>query len=65
MKIIVNNQEVETQSTNLQSLSHELGLPEKGVAIAVNNHLIPRTEWSGHSLQEGACIVIIKAACGG
>lgn len=65
MKIIVNNQQVETKATSLQSLSQELGLPEKGVAVAVNNHLIPRMEWHNHTLQEGATIVIIKAACGG
>ncbi|EJW90231.1 ThiS, thiamine-biosynthesis [gut metagenome] len=65
MKIIVNNQELETQASSLLSLAQELKLPEKGIAIAVNNHLIPRMEWSDYALQEGTCIVIIKAACGG
>lgn len=65
MKIIVNNREFITQATCLQMLAQELGLPEQGVAVAVNNQLIPRTEWSTYTLQEGASVVIIKAACGG
>lgn len=65
MNVKVNNEGVETQVINLLQLSEELGLPAQGVAIAVNNRMIPRTEWEDYLLYEGIQIVIIKAACGG
>lgn len=64
-KVIVNNKEVETKADTLLELTRELALPAQGVALAVNNRMIPRTEWEKQSLNEGAQIVIIKAACGG
>ncbi len=65
MKVIVNNKEVETQATRLQQLAKELSLPEKGVAVAINNRLVPRTDWTDQPLTEGDSVVIIKAVCGG
>lgn len=65
MKVIVNNREIITQATSLQRLAQELDLPEQGIAIAINNQLIPRSEWDTYSLTEGTSVVIIKAACGG
>ena len=65
MKLTVNNKEVETEASTLAQLAQQLGLPPQGVAMAVNNRMIPRTEWSNYALSEGLAIVIIKAACGG
>ena len=65
MKIIINNKEAETKAANLSELAAELALPAKGVAVAVSNKMVPRTDWEQTSLTEGASIVIIKAACGG
>ncbi len=65
MKVIINNKEVETGTTFLLQLTEELTLPAQGVAVAVNNRMIPRTAWGEHILNEGDNIVIIKAACGG
>lgn len=65
MKVTVNNKEMETWSTSLLQLAEELALPAAGVAIAVNNKMIPRAQWGDYPLAEGATIVIIKAACGG
>jgi len=65
MKIRLNGKEVESSSTNLLELSYELSLPQQGIAIAVNNCMIPRTAWSNTQLEEEASIIIIKAACGG
>ena len=64
MKLTVNNKEVETEASTLARLAEQLGLPPQGVAMAVNNRMIPRTEWSNYALSEGLAIVIIKAACG-
>lgn len=65
MQIYVNNKPVATESTNLSMLAHELALPEKGVAVAVDNKMVPRLQWEQTPLSEGASVVIIKAACGG
>lgn len=65
MKVQVNNKEVETTATNLVLLTEQLQLPLVGIAIAVNNKMIPRTQWDVFSLQENDQLVIIRAACGG
>ena len=65
MKIKVNNKEVETIASNLLKLSQELELPTIGIAVAVNNRMIPRTEWEQFVLNEHDELIIIKAVCGG
>lgn len=65
MKLTVNQQSIETKATNLEQLVAELNLPNQGVAVAVNNRLVKRTEWADFSLTDDAQITIIKAACGG
>ena len=68
MKVQVNNKEVEiTPGSTLTQLTMQLELQVQGIAIAiaVNNKMIPRTEWERFSLHENDNLVIIKAACGG
>lgn len=66
MKVQVNNKEVNiTNDSTLTQLIAQLELPAQGIAIAVNNQLIPRTDWERFSLHENDSLVIIKAACGG
>lgn len=66
MIIKVNNKEMElAHQASLQQLAETLQMPEKGVAVAVNNRMIPRTKWSETILQENDQVVVIKAACGG
>ncbi len=65
MTVKVNNKEVLTNATTLSELASELALPEKGVAVAVSNKMIPRSEWQDTSLSEGVSIVVIRATCGG
>lgn len=65
MNITVNNKQVVTEATTLLALSEELNLPEKGVAVAIGNQMIPRSEWTTTAISEGVSVIIIKAACGG
>lgn len=65
MKILINNRETETAAATLLSLATELQLPEKGVAVAVGNKMVPRTDWVDTQLKENDSITIIKATCGG
>ena len=61
MKVQVNNKEVETAASTLAQLATQLQLPENGVAIAVNNRMIPRPQWDGFGLQENDNLIVIKA----
>ena len=65
MKISVNNKEVETGANYLLQLSQQLELPQTGIAVAVNNHMVPRSEWEHFILHENDELLIIKAVCGG
>ena len=65
MKVRINNNEVETQATTVAELAQEQKLPEKGVAVAISNEMVPRTEWAQRALKEDDDIVILKAFCGG
>lgn len=66
MKLTVNSKETEVKDGyTVAELATRLALPEKGVAIAVNNKMTPRTEWAERVLQPNDSLVVIKAACGG
>ncbi len=66
MKLIVNDKEHElATNTTLHLLAQSLQLPEQGIAMAVNNRMIPRPQWETYQLCENDRVIIIKAACGG
>ncbi len=66
MIIKVNNKEMELAGrASLRLLVETLQMPENGVAVAVNNRMIPRTRWAETILQENDQVVVIRAACGG
>lgn len=65
MQINVNNKPLSTNATSLAKLAAELALPEKGVAVAIGNKMVPRSLWDETALSEDMHITIIKAACGG
>lgn len=65
MKIWINNKETETAAATVAALSEELSLAPTGVALAVNNQMLPRAEWEHREVREGDKILIIKAVCGG
>lgn len=65
MNIKINNKETEVKATSLQELATEIALPEKGVAVAVNNRMVTRADWNQTAINDGDNIVVIKAVCGG
>ncbi|MBQ3689511.1 MAG: sulfur carrier protein ThiS [Bacteroidales bacterium] len=65
MKVIINSKEQEISCKTVADLAQELGLPNSGVALAVNSEMIPRDNWQGKQLNENDDILIIKAASGG
>lgn len=65
MQLNINNIPYETASTTLAQLAQERSLPDSGVAIAVNNRMVPRTQWSEFAILDGQQITILKAFSGG
>ncbi len=66
MKIILNSKEqIVDEGISVDGLAAQLGLPQGGVAIAVNNRIVKRDEWKDTLLKENDSVIIIKAACGG
>lgn len=66
MEIIINNKLTTIQNPSLTLLVEDLfGDKTKGIAIAVNQNIIPKTEWQNTVLKEQDKIMIIKATQGG
>lgn len=67
MEITVNQQNYSvTEHCSLQQLlSVVIQQPIKGIAIAVNEIIIPKTHWETYLLNAGDQIILIKATQGG
>ena len=67
MEIQLNNQSKEIASClSIQQLLDEVvGQKQKGIAVAINNSVVPKAVWDNHILQANDNILIIKAAQGG
>lgn len=48
-----------------QLLENVLNIPAKGVAVAINHNIVPKTDWSSQLLRSGDQIMLIKATQGG
>lgn len=61
------NQKQETFPTNtsLQEALDQLEVKQQGIAVAIAQDVIPKTEWANTTLQDGQNIIIIKATQGG
>ncbi len=68
MKVILNDTPIEldpAKTTLLQAISHSGISDFKGLAVAVNDTVIPRTNWESFLLNENDTITIIRATQGG
>ena len=67
MEIIINHQKQHVpENTTLQAIvTDQVGDKQKGVAVAVNDAVIPRSAWGEHFLKLNDDILIIKATQGG
>ena len=67
MELIINSERttVDKQISIEELVKNQFtGLP-KGIAIAVNNEVVPRSDWGTYQLSDGNKILIIKATQGG
>lgn len=66
MKIRANNEDVDLKTNGLLELLDILRIAEKkGIAIAVNDQVVARKEWSRFVLKTDDEVIIIEAAQGG
>jgi sulfur carrier protein len=49
----------------LATLAEQLSVPSRGVAVAVDGEVVPRRQWSGTSLRDGAKVEVVVAVQGG
>lgn len=66
MRILINSKEqfVE-EGISLAALLAQIQPQGKGMAVALNNKVVPRTDWEKVRLHENDSILIISAVCGG
>lgn len=66
MKVIVNGEERDVPDTlTIERLLDDVGVPRSGIAVARNEHVVPRAQYASHALAEGDRIEIIRAVAGG
>ncbi|RDH77307.1 sulfur carrier protein ThiS [Mycolicibacterium moriokaense] len=65
MKVTVNDKDVEVDDqTTVASLLERLGFGEKGIAVAVDATVLPRSSWQS-PLTDGARLDVVTAVQGG
>lgn len=65
MKLIINDEIKTLAVTTIASLLTELEQPEKGIAVAVNQAIISRQNWTDFQLSENDKITLFQAIAGG
>ncbi|GFG52809.1 thiamine biosynthesis protein ThiS [Mycolicibacterium agri] len=65
MIVTVNDEKVEVdEQTTVMALLERLGFPEKGIAVAVDWSVLPRSQWDT-ALSDGARLEVVTAVQGG
>ena len=68
MELTINNQlrRFPEQNLSIQDLMNiEMAEKQSGIAVAVNNTVIPKVHWANHNLSSSDSILIITATQGG
>ncbi|NHB93873.1 sulfur carrier protein ThiS [Photorhabdus cinerea] len=66
MKITVNDQPMEIISPLVvQQLLEHLERMQPGTALAINQTIIPRSEWNTYQVNDGDSILLFQAIAGG
>ena len=68
MRVVLNGADAElADGATVRTAVETLDLPAagRGVAVAVDAEVVPRTQWDTHELDEGARVEILRAIQGG
>lgn len=65
MMVVVNERQVEVEEqTTVAALLDSLGFPDRGIAVAVDATVLPRSHWAT-KLSDGARLEVVTAVQGG
>lgn len=66
MNVVLNGEPAELRdgATIAEVLEH-LGAPDRGVAVAVDAEVVPKSQWPRTELAEGARVEVVQAVQGG
>ena len=65
MIVVVNEKQVEVdEQTTIAALLKSLGFPDRGIAVALDLSVLPRSDWAT-KLFEGARLEVVTAVQGG
>jgi sulfur carrier protein len=68
MRVLLNGSEAElADGATVMTAVEALDLPAagRGVAVAVDAEVVPRTQWQTHELNDGARVEVLRAIQGG
>lgn len=66
MKLTLNGESAELSGEGLADVLKKLGVDEpRGVAIAVDGEVVPKSEWDAVVLKEGQSVEVVRAVQGG
>ena len=68
MRVLLNGEAAElAEGATVKAAVESLDLPAegRGVAVAVDAEVVPRTQWETHELTEGARVEVLRAIQGG
>ena len=66
MKLLINSEQKDFSGKNISELVQSLQMPStNGIALAVNEKVISKSEWEKFQLNDNDKILIIKATQGG
>ncbi|MFC4096754.1 sulfur carrier protein ThiS [Euzebyella saccharophila] len=64
--ITMNLQKLEVpENTSLQQVLENSRTPSSGIAVAINEQIIPKSEWSSQLLKNNDQLLVIQAVQGG
>jgi sulfur carrier protein len=68
MRVVLNGRDAElADGATVRAAVDALDLPAagRGVAVAVDAEVVPRTKWDSHTLTDGARVEVLRAIQGG
>ncbi len=61
----VNGRDVAYTATTIRDILIEENISPRGIAVAINGAVVPRSEWDDHHVRDSDDVEILAAAAGG
>ena len=66
MTYFINHSQTELEAqANVADALTQAGMAGDGIAVALDNKVVPRDKWNSTQLYENAKLTVIRAVCGG